>query len=413
METFEARQANRSAVLAAIAAAGQTTRTQVADSTGLSPATVSRVADGLIAEGLISDGPAVASGRPGRSATALEPAPGLGLVAGVDLGGSNCRVLVADMRGMPVEVTHERTPVSIGAAALADWLAGQVTGLSAKVAQRAPLRAVTVGLPGTVTPDGTTIGAAPNLPQIEGQFFARKLQRAIAAPVQLYNDSDLALLGELRFGAGLGLRRAVMFTIGTGLGAGVTLDGTTLVRGARGLTGEFGYLPTGPSGERAEELVSGSGVLAQAQALRADVLDAAEVFDGREAGLLAPVLERFDRGLELILIAAAVAYDPEAIIIGGGLSPAVARHLDRTRAALARRLPVPPDVRLTKLGDLAGTLGAVVAATQSAYQSLGVAEADAAALPPVTRELSRLWKGVVDVSPGQAAPSELGSRPAG
>jgi predicted NBD/HSP70 family sugar kinase len=397
METFAARQANRSAVLAAIAAAGQATRTQVADSTGLSPATVSRVADGLIGDGLIDEGPSVSSGRPGRSAAVLEPAAGLGLVAGVDLGGSNCRLLVADMRGAPAGITLERTPVSIGAAALADWLAGQITWLSARAARRAPLRAVTVGLPGMVTPDGTTISGAPNLPQIEGQVFSRKLQRAIDAPVTLYNDSDLALLGELRFGAGLGLHRAVMFTIGTGIGAGVTLDGTSLVRGARGLTGEFGYLPAGPSGEQAEELVSGTGLLAQARALRADVVDAAEVFDDRLAGLLAPVLERFDRGLELILAAATVAYEPEAIIIGGGLSPAVARHLDRTRIALARRLPFPPELRLTKLGDLAGTLGAVAAATQSAYRGLGVTEADAAALPPVTRELSRLWKGVVDV----------------
>jgi predicted NBD/HSP70 family sugar kinase len=379
MEGTDARQANRSAVFAAIVGAGQTTRTRLSEQTQLSPATVSRVAEGLLAEGYVTEGRQVSSTGPGRNAISLKARGDLGLVCGIDLGGSNCRFLLADMLGQPVTFSQESTPVSIGAGALADWLGGRVARLTA--GRATPLKSVVVGLPGMVTPDGTAISGAPNVPQIEGEVFARRVIRAIPAPVRLYNDSDLALLGELRFGAGRELARAVMFTIGAGLGAGIVLDGT-LLRGPRGLIGEIGLLPIGPSGETVEDLLSGTGLLRQARALRAAVSDAADVFAPAVADLLAPVLERFDRALLLAFAAATVGYDPDAIIIGGGLSPAVARRLATTRSKLAELVPMAPDLRLAELGDQSGTLGALAVACQTAYVALGMSESDAAALPP-------------------------------
>jgi predicted NBD/HSP70 family sugar kinase len=358
----------RSAVLAAIIA-GQM------KPAGLSPQALSDVMDALLAEGLSAES-------------------GLGLVCGVDLGASNCRFLVADLLGNPIRIGHEQTPVSIGATALADWLAGQVAALTAGTT---PLRAVVVGLPGMVKAEGTTISGAPNVPQIQGEVFARQLTLTIPAPVHLYNDSDLALLGELRFGAGRGLADAVMFTIGAGLGSGVVLDGV-LLRGRRGLTGEFGYLPIGQSGETVEDMLSGTGLLRQARALRVPVRDAAELFSTDASGgadLLEPMLERFDRALVLVLTAAAVAYDPAAIILGGGLSPAVAKRLDMARQRLAELLPDPqPDLRLASLGDLSGTLGALAVAYQTAYRALGITVSDAAGLPPADA-LSRLWESAL------------------
>jgi predicted NBD/HSP70 family sugar kinase len=390
METSDARQVSRSSVLAAIATAGQATRAQLAGATGLSASTVSRVTDSLLADGLIAEGAPVESGQRGRNAVSLTVRTDLGLVCGIDLGATNCRFLLANMLGAPVALSHEPTPAGIGAAALAEWLGSRVGRLVADAGTAAgEARAVVVGLPGMVTPDGSTITAAPNVPQIEGQMFARKLTRAMPAPVTLYNDADLALLGEMRFGAGRGLPRAVMFTIGTGLGAGVYLDGA-LLRGRCGMVGEFGYLQTGPSGERAEELLSGTGLLRQATALRAPVTDAAQVFAPELEGLLGPVLERFDRALVLTLVAAIVAYDPSVIILGGGLSPAISRRLTVTRSRLTATLPAVPELRLAELGDLSGALGALVVACQQAFAALGVSPADAAALPPA-RLLRRLW----------------------
>jgi predicted NBD/HSP70 family sugar kinase len=392
---------SRSAILAAIVAAGQATRAGLTGSTGLGLEDVSDTTDALVADGLITRG---------GDLFTLEA----GLVCGIDLGGSNCRILVADLLGNPVQLSHDQTPVSIGAAALADWLAARITALTAPVtggsrADEPPaggppaggsraggsraggrLRAVVVGLPGMITADGTKISGALNVPQIEGEEFARQLTLAIPAPVALYNDSDLALLGELRFGAGRGLTDAVMFTIGAGLGAGVVLDGV-LLRGRRGLTGEFGFLPAGPSGETVEDLLSAVGLVRQARALRTPVLDAADLFAADAPDVLEPVLSRFDRALVLALTAATVAYDPDAIILGGGLSPAVAKRLELTRQRLAELLPAPPpELRLASLGDLSGTLGALTVAYQNAYRALGMTESDAAGLPPAAA-LARLF----------------------
>src|ERR1700733_14812054 len=139
----------RSAVLTAIIATGRATRAGLVGSAGLSPEAASDAADILLTEGLIA-----------QSADLLTAGTGLGLVCGIDLGASNCRFLVADLLGTPVKISHDLTPISIGAEALADWLAGRVAAVTAAGAG-APVRAVVVGLPGMVAAGGTTIGGGP------------------------------------------------------------------------------------------------------------------------------------------------------------------------------------------------------------------------------------------------------------
>ena len=381
VETSAARLANRSAVLARLlSGAAVATRAALVEATGLSPATVSRVTDGLIGEGLIAEGPAVTSGQRGRNAVSLHVTGAMGSVCGVDIGGQNCRMVLSDLFGVQLACCQVPTPVELGAADLADWLAGRVTALAAEAGPS--LAAVALGLPGTVTQDGLQVSGAPNVPQIEGTVFARRVARALRVPVSLDNDANLALLGELRFGAGRGLSTVVMLTIGAGVGGGVALDGR-LLRGRRGMVGEFGYLPAGPSGELAEELLSGPGLIRRARAMGIVVAGAAEIFAARGPDRLDPLREQFDRALLLTLAAASAAYEPEAIIIGGGLSPVIATRLRDTGRRLQELLPAVPELRLAELGDLSGALGAVTAACQSAYAQLGMTEADAAALPAI------------------------------
>jgi predicted NBD/HSP70 family sugar kinase len=385
VETSAARAANRSAVLARIlgatADAGGVTRAWLAEATGLSPATVSRVTDGLIAEGLITEGPSVTSGRRGRNAVSLQLGEQTGVVCGIDLGGANCRFVLSDLRGQQVGRGQSATPTGLGAAELADWLAGRVRDLaSAAHVPEDRLRAVSVGLPGMVTEDGSSVGGAPNVPQIEGTVFARRLAKAIPVPVGLHNDADLALLGELRFGAGRGLSAVVMFTIGAGFGAGVALGGR-LLRGRHGLIGEFGYLPAGPSGELAEELLSGTGLLRRARSMGARVTAVADIFAADAPALLGPLREQFDRALLLTLTAASTAYEPEAVILGGGLSPVIGPRLDASARRLHELLPAAPALLSAELGDLSGALGAVAAACQGAYRLLDISESDTTILP--------------------------------
>ncbi len=357
---------------------GTGTRGELARGTGLSLATVSRVVDGLLAEGLVVEGPAVLSGRRGRAAASLGMRADQDLICGIDLGGTNCRFLLADLLGRPVALDSQLTPTSLGADALAEWIASRIRALTTQ--RRGTLRAMAAGLPGVVAPTGMIISGAPNVPQIEGEGFAQSLADQVPARVTLDNDSNLALLAELRFGAGRGLTNAVMFTIGTGVGAGVVLDGH-LRRGRHGIVGEFGYLPAGPSGELIEALLSGSGLVSRARALGVRVESAAAVFAPDAPALLAPLREQFDHALLLALAAATVAYEPEAVIIGGRLSAAIAPRLQTARRRLRELVPAAPELLIAELGDLSGALGALAAACQEAYLALGVTAADAAGLP--------------------------------
>jgi predicted NBD/HSP70 family sugar kinase len=344
----------------------------------LSLATVSRVVDGLLAEGLVAEGPAVVSGRRGRAAASLATRSDQDLICGIDLGGTNCRFMLADLLGRPLATDSQLTPTTLGAHALADWIAARIQALTA--GHQGTLRALAAGLPGVVSPAGLTISGAPNLPQIEGEAFAQQLARRVPAPVTLDNDSNLALLGELRFGAGRGFTNAVMFTIGTGVGAGVVLDGQ-LRRGRHGIVGEFGYLPAGPSGELIETLLSGSGLVSRARALGARVQSAADVFAADAPALVAPLREQFDHALLLAVTAATVAYEPEAVIIGGRLSAVIAPRLRNAKRQLRELVPAAPELLIAELGDLSGALGALAAACQETYLALGVTEADATGLP--------------------------------
>lgn len=378
VETSAARQANRSAVLACLLTAGEATRAWLAEATGLSQATVSRVTDGLIAERLVAEGGAVQSGHRGRNAVSLHLTDDVGVVCGIDIGGSNCRMIVSDLRGRQLARDDDRTPVQLRKAELAEWLARRVRDLTKE--QTGPLRAVAIGLPGMVTEDGLRISGAPNVPQIEGTDFAAELRDAMKLPVTLDNDANLALLGELRFGSGRGLSTVVMLTIGAGLGGGVAFDGR-LLKGRRGMVGEFGYLPAGPSGELAEELLSGTGLLRRARAVGVRVPAVSEIFASDAPALLEPLRGQFDRALLLVLTAASAAYEPEAVVIGGGLLPVIAERLPGIAARLNELLPAPPQLRLSELGDRSGALGAVAAACQAACTQLGITESDAASLP--------------------------------
>jgi predicted NBD/HSP70 family sugar kinase len=396
VETSAARQANRSAVLARLLAAsgppgvtgadavggtvggagggpsggtvggplgstsGGVTRAWLAEATGLSQATVSRVTDGLIAERLVAEGAAVPSGQRGRNAVSLHLTDAVGVVCGIDLGGGNCRRIVSDVRGRRLARAKDETPVHLDAAELAGWLAARVASLVAEAGHPGPLRAVAIGLPGMVTEDGLRIGGAPNVPQIEGTEFARGLREAIPVPVRLDNGANLALLGELRFGSGRGMSTVVMLTLGAGLGGGVAFDGR-LLRGRHGMVGEFGYLPAGPAGELAEELLSSTGLLRHARTV-------ADALRGKR--------EQFDRALLLVLTAASAAYEPEAIVIGGELAPLIVDRLPGIAGRLRAALPTSPDLRIAELGDRSGALGAVAAACQAAFVQLGITDAD-------------------------------------
>lgn len=371
MESSDARRANRAAVLGHLLALGAATRVAIGRATGLSKATVSRVVDELMHDGLVREGGPMSGGGPGRQALALRLAGEDRVVCGVDLGGTHTRFLVTDLGGRVRAWARESTPHDRDAAGIAAWLAGHIGALTGDTAPSA----TAIGLPGAVHPGTGAVRTVPNLPQLEGTALREALDGLLPGVLAFDNDVNAALRGEVTAGAARGHGTAVLVAAGTGLGAAVHLDGRPLP-GRTGGVGEFGVLPHGAG--TLEDAISGGGMVRRARERGHAVADAAEIFAAAAAGPdgLRGVLDEARDALGVLLTAVTVAYEPEVVVLGGGVAPAFGPWLPGLRAALAEVTPRPPLLRPSALGDPAGAIGSWVTALQAVYQGMDVALPD-------------------------------------
>jgi predicted NBD/HSP70 family sugar kinase len=381
------RASNRSAVLAELLSGAEMDRQQLIASTGLSRATVFRIVDDLMEDRLVLERHRILRDGPGRQSTAVGFNDRSALVCGVDLGGTNCRIVICDALGRPVVRSRRPTPTRLPAEGLARWLVGEIHHLAGEHGDGVPLRAVTVGLPGVVTGDGRTVVNSHNLGQIKGTRFVDLLRELLGPPTVIANDSNLALRGELQYGTLPETETAVLLTLGTGLGSAVSLGGRILV-GESGLLGEFGRLRLPGRPHRLRDFLSGAGLAAYAREQGVAVGSARDVFTaaatgGRHAALLREVNEALTHLVGLV----ALAYEPRTVLLTGGLSDSFDTPcLKRVEDEVAQSAGVRSTVRKAELGESAGLLGAVASSLATLYASLGVSTAHIASIQ-VDREL--------------------------
>jgi len=363
----EGRDHSRVAVLADLLTERPTSRRDIADRTSLSAATVSRVVEGLLSDGIVREIAEEVTDSRGRRAVLIDLVAERTHTVGIDLGALTTRIALGDAVGEPVAYASHATPGDLPAGELAHWLLARMRELADTTGVEPATLAV--GVPGAVSSD-RSVSNAPNLPQVEDPDFVAELETGFGAPVDLDNDVNLALLGEQRSGAARGKPSAAMLSIGAGLGAALAIDGRIL-RGRHGLVGEFGQLPIGPFGARLEHMVTGPGILRRAQEAGTPLSTPQELFDGsaRVAGLRA----QFDAALGIVLTAIAVSSEPEIIVLGGGIAASIADSIPRYRDELAASLRVAPELRLAELGDRSGAIGAMIAALRtSCTRELGL-----------------------------------------
>jgi predicted NBD/HSP70 family sugar kinase len=394
------RASNRSAVLAELLSGTEMDRQQLIAGTGLSRATVFRIVDDLMENGLVAERHRILRDGPGRQSTAVAFNDRSALVCGVDLGGTNCRTVLCDALGRPVVRSHRATPTGMPAEELAQWLAEEIRVLAGKHGDGVPLRAVTVGLPGVVTGDGRNVVNSHNLGQIRGTTFIDLLSGLLDPPTVIANDSNLALRGELQYGTLPETETAVLLTLGTGLGSAVSLGGRILA-GESGLLGEFGRLRLPGRPHRLRDFLSGAGLAAYARERGVAVGSARDVFTPGTGGAEHQALLReVDEALTHLVSLVALAYEPRTVLLTGGLSDSFDTScLDRVADEVARTVGVRSTVRKSQLGQSAGLLGAVASSLATLYASLGVSSAHIASIQ-VDRELitSRLVSCPIDQS---------------
>jgi glucokinase len=306
---------------------------------------------------------------------------------GLDLGGTKIYGVVFDGAGVLAEAKR-KTPTQGGPLAVVDAMAGVVRDLGAVD----DLAGIGVGAPGVIDPEDGTVRQAPNLPGWMEPFgVAEALSSALGGvPVEIDNDVNVGTLAEHRLGAGRGADNILGVFVGTGIGAGVVLDGQ-LRRGPTGAAGEIGHMIVRRGGRVCG--CGGRGHL-EAYAGRAAMERRARDLDrkGRDTALveLAPA-RRMTSGVfvkalasgdsvatELIddavgalgvAIASAVSLlDISLVVVGGGLADRLgAPFVKRVEeACLADVFPRNPDLRVipAALGDRGGSMGAALMAAE-------------------------------------------------
>lgn len=293
---------------------------------------------------------------------------------GVDVGGTNLRLALVDRGGLVLARIAEPTRGDCGLPSVLSRLSEAVERLQGEAQARGrKVAALGVGLPGLVLADGV-VRSSLNLPALEGVNLARELSGAAGLPLFVMNDANACAVGEQRYGAGRGYNSLLMLTVGTGVGAGLILDGK-LWTGADGAAGEFGHVTVEPEGRPCG--CGNRGCLEQyasATALSAGEIDAAAVARRAREGD-AEALALFEEAGRYLGIAAAGVVNLlnlEAIVLGGGgsesfdlLEPFIWREI------ASRSFAIPgARVRLEKgaLGDDAGVLGAAAVAFDTLQQ---------------------------------------------
>ena len=306
----------------------------------------------------------------------------MSLFIGVDVGGTKVLAAAISSTGRIRQVAHRSTP---GRRVDPSIVEDALTEAVHEVAGGRRIDGVGIAAAGFVDAAGERVMFAPHLPWRGEEVRARLMERW-GATVVLDNDANCTARAEITHGAARGAVDAVVITLGTGIGGAVVLEGR-VHRGANGMAGEFGHMQVVPDGRPCEcggagcweQYCSGNALVRAARSRigrQPTVLE--KLCDGepdRLTGLMvtaaagegdAVALEAFASVGDWLGVGAAnlvAAFDPDVVVIGGGVSAAGDHLLEPARTALARSLVgaadrVVPPIVLATLGPQAGAVGA-------------------------------------------------------
>ena len=300
---------------------------------------------------------------------------------GVDLGGTKLLIGVLDADRNVLWESQERST--------GQHEQGLVELLEREILEALEARpgaaAVGLGIPATINRDSGRAIEAVNLP-IEDLPIRDLIAERVNLPVSVDNDANLAMLAEHLYGAARGSENAVMITVGTGIGGGLIIGGE-LYRGSHGAGAELGHIVMEVDGDRcqgncpgyghAETIASGTalgreGRTAAAQspssALGRLAAEGAEI-DGKAVTAAAiggdevarSVVELIGRRIGLLLSGLANVFEPDVMVVGGGVMAAGDLLLEPAREVVRERTLKPMNqtpVAAAELGADAGMIGA-------------------------------------------------------
>lgn len=300
---------------------------------------------------------------------------------GIDLGGTNAQGAAAAPDGTIIRRDKIATRAALGAETVLEDLAGLILSL----ANGQAITAVGLGVPGLLDLEQGICLFSGNL-QWTDVPIAAELSGRVDAPVFIDNDVRVAALGEYSKGKAQNCQDFIYITVGTGIGSGIFIDGG-LLRGPRWSAGEVGHMVLSPQGpactcgsrgclealasataiarEGRIAAVANSGSLLNKLAPNPEDIDAALVFHAAQEGdaAAAEVVDSTMNWLGIGVANLVNIFNPQLVVIGGGVSLAGEKLLKPVRAQVARyAMPVQREnvqIETSALGDGAGVAGAL------------------------------------------------------
>lgn len=308
---------------------------------------------------------------------------------GIDLGGTQTKYGVVRSDGTLLFKSAVETPAKSGSRVLLDHLK-RVAETATQEGNHAGYNPVAIGVAtaGWVdTKTGRVVYATDNLPGWTGTRVGEELARASGLPVAVENDANALAVGEKHFGAAKFFENFVCLTLGTGLGGGCYVGGV-LNRGAHHIANQIGHIPLVPGGLPCscglrgcvEPYVNAAALMRYAgdsSASATQVIAAANAGEKKAHEAVRMLGQHLARGCAALV----GLLDPEALILGGGLTESNPLLIAILRDELAQ-LVRPWEYRrlqviLSELGYHGGVLGAAAlafelgsGATQSAYTAV-------------------------------------------
>lgn len=305
------------------------------------------------------------------------------IYVGVDLGGTAIKVGICNAEGNLLHTYEGPTGTAEGVDTVIDNIEKYVR----QIVEDSPytweqLAGVGAGVAGFTNIREGIIILAPNI-GFRNVPIRAILEDRLNKPVKIDNDANVAALGEAWSGAGQGVENCICYTLGTGVGGGIIINGK-IYQGFAGLAGELGHISVVPDLEAIqcgcgnlgclETVSSATGIIRMANdaVTRGDrtslalveKIAAKEVFDAAKEGdeVALRIVQRSAFYLGKSMAAVAAVLNPEVFIIGGGVSKAGEILFDEVRRVFAKLAPAPVQTGVSiipaKLGNDAGIVGA-------------------------------------------------------
>jgi glucokinase len=307
------------------------------------------------------------------------------VVIGVDLGGTNMRTALLSPDGLILDRHKVSTHAAEGwKQVVARLVENIVRYQKIAIGKGLTVAAAGVGAPGVIQMDSGIVVKSPNFPDWNNLPLKEVLEKALNVPVFIENDANAAALGERWLGAGRDINSMILLTLGTGVGGGIVLN-KQIWQGADGMAGEIGHMTLIPDGrlcgcgntgclemyasargivQSYREAVNSSGIAMVAELSSEQIYQAAR--DGETVAC--KVMKDMGRMLGIGIANLINIFNPQMIVLGGGVKDAWQLFINATQEEVMRRAFKVPAERTkivpSLLGDDAGMVGAAAVALQ-------------------------------------------------